>query len=62
MVDSFGQLGTPPSGTPWADTTLRRTNCSPYKGSGAFNPSALYSSHAIDDFTHLGVKPSISCP
>jgi hypothetical protein len=62
IVDSFGQLGSPPSGTPWADMTLRRTSCSPYTGSGPFNAASLYSTHNIDDFTHLGVKPSISCP
>ena len=57
VVDAFGQTATRPSGTPWADQTLRRCDLTPYDGAGTFVLTDYFSIHPIDDLSHFGIAP-----
>lgn len=62
-IDAFGELMIRPDHAPWQDKTLRRCNPSPYLGQDPFDTLALYTSHPKDDFSNLGIAPSmVECP
>lgn len=63
IMDSFGRVSEPPSGTPWSDQTLRRCDLSPYKGQDPFNVGDYYTSHTPFTADTYGDPPSqMTCP
>jgi hypothetical protein len=59
-VDTFGDPEIRPEGAPWADTTLRRCNLTPFLGPVPFDVSAYYSTFPLDDFSDFGIAPAAS--
>lgn len=60
VLDQFGDLAVQPATIIWADQTLRRSVCTPYKGGGTFSASNYYVARPVDSFDHLGTAPT--CP
>ncbi|MBW2278998.1 MAG: hypothetical protein JRF63_16015, partial [Deltaproteobacteria bacterium] len=60
VIDAFGQPDVQPSGTPWAEMTLRRCDLTPFLGDVAFDYAAYYNEYGQDDFSDFGIVPSES--
>jgi len=62
-MDQFGEVSSPPSGSPWADTTYRRCDTTPYLGNSSFTVTNYFTSHPQNDASNYGTAPtSPSCP
>ena len=61
LYDAFGQYGTQPSTSIWADKTYDRCDFMPYDGVGPFDVLDYFNEEPKDTLTGLGVAPTMGC-